>query len=87
MVAVKQDGSALEYASDRLKVDKKIVLEALKQTDKALEFANIQDLLKNDFEFKMELVREVGYSEVYSDDFYLIRMNYLGVYTDRISKL
>ena len=40
MKAVKQDGSALKYASADLKGDKDIVMEAVKQDGSALQYAS-----------------------------------------------
>ena len=39
--AVKQEGGALEYASDSLKADHEVVLEAVKQDGNALELSLI----------------------------------------------
>jgi len=45
-VVVKKNGYALEYASDKLKHDREIVLEAVKSRGHALEYASEE--LKND---------------------------------------
>jgi len=37
---VKKDGSALEYASDKLRNDKDVVLEAVKRNPKAIFYAS-----------------------------------------------
>ena len=44
--AVKQNGSALKYASEELKNDKEVVLEAVKQDGFALEYDSYE--LQND---------------------------------------
>ena len=48
--AVRNDGNALEYASDTLKADREVVLEAVKQNGYALEYASEE--LQNDPELK-----------------------------------
>ena len=55
LAAVKQNGLALEYASDELKCDREIVLAAVKQTSHALEYASEE--LKNDPEIKETTLR------------------------------
>ena len=50
--AVKQNGYALDYASDALKDDHEIVLEAVKQDGNALKYASVA--LQNDHEFILE---------------------------------
>ena len=42
LAAVKQDGRALRYASDRLKGDRVVVLAAVEQYRGALEYASEQ---------------------------------------------
>ena len=46
LAAVKNDGGALEHASDELKADKEVVMAAVKNDGDALEFAS--DELKTD---------------------------------------
>ena len=60
LVAVKQDGSALRYASDKLRADKEVVLVAVKSDEgsgsvfqSVLEYAD--NSLKNDPEFMKEV--------------------------------
>ena len=50
--AVKNDGSALKYASENLKEDREIVLEAVKNDGSALEYAS--ENLKEDREIVLE---------------------------------
>ena len=54
----------LKYASDRLKDDKDIVIEAVKNNGFALEFAS--DRLKNDKEIVLEAVKQNRYSLRYA---------------------
>ena len=48
LAAVKQNGDALEYASEGMKNDKKVVLAALAQNGNALQFASEE--MQNDKE-------------------------------------
>lgn len=57
--AIKQDGLALHYASDKMRDDKKIVLKAVKQDGYALRFAS--ERLRND----IELVYEANIDWIY----------------------
>ena len=57
---VKQNGFALEYASEELKNDKEIVLEVVKQNGYALKYASKE--LKNDKEVVLEAVKQNGYA-------------------------
>ena len=50
MEAVKENGYALQYASEKLKDDKDIVLEAVKENLKAFKFSS--RTFKNDFFLK-----------------------------------
>ena len=50
LIAVKQDGLALEYASDRLRDNPEIVKIAVKQDGFALEYAS--DRLQGDIELR-----------------------------------
>jgi len=49
---------ALEYASEKLKDDKEIVLEAVKQDGLALEYAS--EKLKDDKEIVLEAIKKFG---------------------------
>ena len=51
---MKQNGIALEYASEELKGDRAFILEAVKQNGKALRYA--EEELKSDKEFVMAAV-------------------------------
>jgi hypothetical protein len=53
MAAVRNNGDALEFASDEFKGDKEVVLAAVKEDGDALEYAD--DSLKNDPEFMKEV--------------------------------
>jgi hypothetical protein len=53
LVAVKNDGWALKYASDELKNDKEVVLTAVTQNDYGLKFAS--ENLRNDKYFLYEI--------------------------------
>ena len=55
MCAVKQDGCALEYASDELKGDKEVVIEAVRRNGEVLRFA--AEHLKADKEVVIEAVK------------------------------
>lgn len=57
-IAIKKDGSILEYLDEKDKKNKKIVLEAVKNTGWALEYAN--DKLKDDEEVVKEAVKNDG---------------------------
>ena len=61
---VKQNGFALEYASEELKNDKEIVLEVVKQNGYALKYASKE--LKNDKEVVLEAVKQNGYALKYA---------------------
>ena len=65
MAAVKQNGSALEYADESLKKDKEIVMAAVRQHGWALEYAD--ESLKKDKEIVMAAVKQHGYSLKYAD--------------------
>ena len=58
LTAVKEDGRALKYASERLKDDKEFILKAVKQDGRALEFASKN--LKNDKEVVLTAVKDHG---------------------------
>ena len=58
LTAVKEDGKALEYASDKLKDDKEVVLTAVKEDGWALQFAS--EGLKNDKEVVLTAVQKTG---------------------------
>ena len=60
MVAVKQNGFALQWASEELKGDRDIVMEAVKQNGDALQHASAE--LHNDREFVIEAVKRKGYA-------------------------
>lgn len=62
----KRNGSPLQFASDRLKNDKEIVLEAVKANGYALQFAS--DELKSDKEIVLKAVKESGYALKYASD-------------------
>jgi hypothetical protein len=64
--AVKQNGDALECASDELKNNFEIVLEAVKQNGYALEYAS--DELKNDFKIVLAAVKQHEYALIYASD-------------------
>ena len=67
--AVRIDGNALQYASDKLKNDREVVLEAVKEKVFALQFAS--DELKNDKEFVLEALKSNPYAlEYVSLDFF-----------------
>ena len=64
MAAVKENGEALQYASEELQADKKIIMYALKKDGRALLFAS--KLLKADKEVVMEAVKQDGRSLDYA---------------------
>ena len=57
LVAVKQDGNALEYADDSLKADREIVLAAVHQDSSALRFAS-EELQNNQMLKRMQMAFE-----------------------------
>ena len=59
MVAVAQNGSALQYASDELKNDKEIVMAAVAQNGSALQYAS--DELKKDQEIQAACKQSTGF--------------------------
>ena len=56
--AVKNDGYALDYASEELKADRQIVLEVVKNKGDALEYASEE--LKSDKEIVLAAVKNEG---------------------------
>ena len=64
--AIKQDGLALQYASDILKEDKEIVMTAVQQDGQALQYAS--DTLKEDKEIVMTAVQQDGQALQYASD-------------------
>lgn len=44
LVAVKQNGMALQFASDEMKVDRDVVLTAVKQNGKSIRYTSLRDL-------------------------------------------
>ena len=67
--AVKQNGWALEFASDELKNDREVVLEAVKEKGSAgfaLEYASEE--LKNDRKVVLEAIKEYGGALKYASD-------------------
>ena len=64
--AVKQNGLALEYASDELKNDKEVVLAAVKQYGRALEYAS--DRLKDDKEVVLAAIEKYGYASAWASE-------------------
>ena len=62
--AIKKDGSALEFASDKLKDDKKIVLKAIKKDWLALKFAS--NKLKDDKEVVLTAVKQYGLALIFA---------------------
>ena len=60
LTAVKKDGKALEYASDKLKDDKEVVLTAVTQGGWALQFASKN--LKNDKEVVLTAVKDNAFA-------------------------
>ena len=65
--AVKIDGKALEYASDTLKADREVVLEAVREYGcYALQYAD--DTLKADRELVLDAVKINGDALLFADD-------------------
>ena len=64
LAAVKKRGGELEYASQRLRGDRRIVLTAVKNDPTALKYASPQ--LKNDREFVLAAVKQNGHSLKYA---------------------
>ncbi len=58
--AVKQNGSALKFASEELRNDREFILEAVKQNGYALECASKE--LQNDSEIVLEAVKQNSYA-------------------------
>ena len=52
LIVVRQNGYALEYASEELRNDREVVLEAVKQDDWALRYAS--DELQNEIRQKIQ---------------------------------
>ena len=66
MVAVAQDGRALQYASETLKNDKDVVMVAVTQDGDALTYAS--ETLKNDREVVMAAVTQNGHALYYASE-------------------
>ena len=66
VAAVKQNGYALENASDELKGDRDVVMSAVKQHGWALEYASAE--LKNDRDIVMAAVKQNGWALRYASD-------------------
>jgi len=66
LAAVKQDGMALQYASETLKNDSEVVLAAVKQNGSALYYAS--DILKKDSEVVLAAVAQNGSALYYASD-------------------
>lgn len=64
--AIKKDGSALMYASRKLKNDKDFILEAVKKDSFALYCASRK--LKDDKEVVLEAVKKRGYALYYASE-------------------
>jgi hypothetical protein len=64
MEAVKQNGWALEYASEELKRDREVVMEAVKQEGTALQYASEE--LRGDREVVLEAVKQDGWALQYA---------------------
>ena len=60
LAAVKENGEALEYASNELKKDKEVVLAAVKKHGWALDYASKE--LQNDRDVVLAAVKENGYA-------------------------
>jgi hypothetical protein len=63
--AVSENGSLLEFASDRLKADKTIVMAAIRITGANLQYAD--EKLKTDKKFVLKIIREWSYKFQYVD--------------------
>ena len=63
---VRQDGRALDDASEELKADREVVMEAVKQDGCALEYASEE--LKADKQVVIEAVKRNGYALVYASE-------------------
>ena len=57
MVAVRQNGCALDHASEDLKADREVVEAAIEQNGLALEYAS--DALKNDTDVQVAAGQQV----------------------------
>ena len=66
MAAITQDGSALRYASDKLKNDREVVMAAVKKNGWAFRYAS--DKLKNDREVVMAAINNTGMALRYASD-------------------
>ncbi len=66
IAAVKQNGYALQNASDEMKADKEVVLAAVKEHGYALEYAS--DEMKADKEVVLAAVNQLGYVLEYASD-------------------
>lgn len=64
MVAVQNDGTALQFASDELRNDKDIVLNAVKQNGSSLKLAS--ERLQNDKDIVMTAVQQNRYALMYA---------------------
>jgi len=64
LAAVKEDGSALEYASPELRADHEIVLEAVKEDGSALKYADPE--LRKDPVIVLAAVKQAGYTLEYA---------------------
>ncbi len=60
LVAVKQNGWALEFASKKLRANKEVVLEAVKESDWVLQYASYD--LTEDKDFMLEAVKQNGFA-------------------------
>ena len=58
-MAVKTYGSALQYADEKLKADKEVVLAAVKNDWAAYKYADLK--LQDDTDIRFILVRDKGY--------------------------
>ena len=59
LAAVKQDGSALQYASEELRSDRELVLAAVKQNFLALKY--VASALRSDSDFMLAVVKSHGW--------------------------
>ena len=66
LTAVKSNGFALNYASDRLKDNKEIVLEAVKNNGMALKW--VSPRLQNDKDVVLEAIKNDGWALKYASD-------------------